>query len=133
MLWALAFLPGIVPAHHGVASLGATGLEGPGAPIETTVSTNLPQGSWLLYQKFDYASFKTYTPDRDDEKDYNLFSITGLGYGISPWFTAYAFRPYKVGVQPPDFHPVRPLLSAVPGLLPRKRKVMRHRPPAPTP
>lgn len=96
LLWALAFLPGIAPAHHGVASLGATGLEGPGAPLETTVSTNLPQGSWLLYQKFDYASFKTYTPERDDEKDYNLFSITGLGYGITPWFTAYAFLPYTV-------------------------------------
>ena len=96
LVWGLAFLPGIVPAHHGVASLGAIGLEGPGAPLETTVSTNLPQGSWLLYQKFDYANFKTYTHELDDEKDYNLFSITGLGYGLTPWFTAYAFLPYTV-------------------------------------
>jgi len=30
-------------AHHGVASLGAAGLEGPGAPIETSSSSTLPQ------------------------------------------------------------------------------------------
>lgn len=93
---ALAVFPLAAAAHHGVASLGATGLEGPGAPLETTVSTNLPVGSWLLYEKLDYAKFKTFTPERDDEKDFNLFSITGIGYGVTPWFTAYAFLPYTI-------------------------------------
>lgn len=32
LVWSLAFLPGIVPVHHGVASPGAVGLEGPGVP-----------------------------------------------------------------------------------------------------
>ena len=91
-----AVLPFAASAHHGMASLGAVGLEGPGAPIETTVSTNLPQGSWLVYQKLEYVDFRTYTPERDDEKAYNAFSITGLGYGITPWFTLYAFLPYSI-------------------------------------
>ncbi|MBI4719790.1 MAG: transporter, partial [Chitinivibrionia bacterium] len=32
-------------AHHGVASLGVAGLEGPGSPIETSSSATLPKGS----------------------------------------------------------------------------------------
>ena len=52
-------LPLAANAHHGVASLGAVGLEGPGAPIETTVSTNLPQRRWLVYKKLEYVDFRT--------------------------------------------------------------------------
>jgi hypothetical protein len=81
-------------AHHGVASLGAVGLEGPGAPIETTVSSNLPEGSTLAYMKLDYAKFKTYTEARDDETDFNAYWLYGVGYGFTPWFTGYLFVPY---------------------------------------
>ena len=91
----LALLPLAAQAHHGVASLGAVGLEGPGAPIETTVSSNLPEGSWLAYMKLDYAKFETYTAARDDEQDFNAFWLYGVGHGFTPWFTAYAFLPYS--------------------------------------
>lgn len=81
-------------AHHGVASLGAAGLKGPGAPIETTVSAPLPQGSWLGYMKSDYANFKKKTAERDDETDYYSFWMYGLGYGFKPWLSGYVFLPY---------------------------------------
>ena len=54
-------------AHHGVASLGMAGLEGPGAPVESSSSATLPDGSWLATLKLDLALFDTYTPARDDE------------------------------------------------------------------
>lgn len=91
---AAALLPLTAQAHHGVASLGAVGLEGAGAPIETTVSSNLPAGDWLAYLKLDYADFKTYTSARDDEQDFNAFWLYGLGHGFTSWFTAYAFLPF---------------------------------------
>jgi hypothetical protein len=81
-------------AHHGVASLGAVGLEGPGAPIETTISAALPDGQTLGYLKLDHASFETYTPERDDETDYNSYWLYGAGRGFTPWLTGYVFLPY---------------------------------------
>jgi hypothetical protein len=91
LLWGTA---AVAQAHHGVASLGAVGLEGPGAPIETTISANLPEGSSLGYMKLDYARFKTYTEARDDETDFNSYWLYGLGHGFTPWFTGYVFVPY---------------------------------------
>lgn len=82
-------------AHHGVATLGAAGLEGPGAPIETSSSATLPQKSLLAYFKLDYASFDKFTPVRDDETDYYTFWMFGLGYGITPYLSAYLFVPYN--------------------------------------
>jgi hypothetical protein len=81
-------------AHHGVASLGVAGLEGPGAPVETSTSATLPKGSWLAYAKLDYADFDKKTPERDDEGDYNAFWTFGLGFGFTPWLSGYLFVPY---------------------------------------
>jgi len=83
-------------AHHGVASLGAAGLEGPGAPVITSSAAPLPKGSGLLYLKADYANYETFTGARDRESDYDLFSMAGVGYGFTSWFSAYAFLPYYV-------------------------------------
>jgi hypothetical protein len=80
--------------HHGVASLGVAGLEGPGAPIETSSSATLPAGSVLAYMKLDYAKFETYTPDRDDERDYNAFWMYGLGWGATSYLSLYGFLPF---------------------------------------
>ncbi len=88
-------LPAQAAAHHGVASLGAAGLEGPGAPIETSSSATLPQGSVLAYLKLDYASFEKHSSARDDEGDYNAFWMFGLGYGLTPYLSAYVFVPYS--------------------------------------
>lgn len=84
-------------AHHGVASLGAAGLEGPGAPIETSSSATLPEGKWLGLVKLDYAKFKTYDP-LTVETDYNAYWMAGVGYGFKPWLSAYAIQPYNVKV-----------------------------------
>jgi hypothetical protein len=91
-----AALPAL--AHHGVASLGAAGLEGPGAPVETSASATLPRGSLLLFLKLDQAEFATFTDERDDEGTMNRFWLYGAGVGLTPWLSAYAVFPYNVKV-----------------------------------
>lgn len=84
-------------AHHGVASLGAAALDGPGAPVETSSSATLPEGKWLAYLKVDHAKSRTgLLPE--PENDYNQYWMAGLGYGVTPWFSAYVFQPYNVKV-----------------------------------
>ncbi len=85
-------------AHHGVASVGVAGVEGPGAPLETSSSSTLPVGHWLGYLKLDHAAFDTFTPDRDDETRRQTYFMFGLGYGLKPWLSAYAFLPYHAKV-----------------------------------
>jgi hypothetical protein len=85
---------GPVAAHHGVASLGVAGLQGPGAPVETSSSATLPQGKVLLYTKLDFARFEHYTPEVDDEGDYNAFWMYGIGYGITSYLSAYVLAPF---------------------------------------
>ena len=89
-----ASLTAAAAAHHGVASLGAAGLEGPGAAVETSSSSMLPAGSILVYTKLDYASFELKTAARDDEGDYNAFWMHGVGVGITSYLSAYAFVPF---------------------------------------
>lgn len=84
-------------AHHGVASLGAAGLEGPGAPVETSSASTLPQGSLLGYLKIDHAKSKTFDPDpANPEGDYNQYWMLGLGYGFKPWLSGYLLQPYNI-------------------------------------
>ena len=95
----LAVLSSTAQAHHGVATLGAVGLEGPGAPVETSSSATLPQGSWLGYIKVDHAKSKTYDPSTaadEQEGDYNQYWMAGIGYGFTPWFSGYVFQPYNI-------------------------------------
>lgn len=80
-------------AHHGVAGVGAAAVEGPGAPVESASSGNLPDGSWLAYLKLDHASYKQYGPTVP-EADYARYWMAGLGHGFTPWFSAYLFMPY---------------------------------------
>jgi hypothetical protein len=89
--------------HHGVAGLGAAELDGPGAPIEQSSSATLPEGKVLAYFKVDHADWKTYTAARDDEADYSTFWMAGLGYGVRPWLSLYAFLPYHDKVDENDF------------------------------
>lgn len=81
-------------AHHGVAGVGAAGLSGPGAPVESTASTVLPEGQVLAYFKLDDARYKTYDWAAPNGQ-YSRFSMFGLGYGVSSWFSVYAFLPYN--------------------------------------
>lgn len=84
-------------AHHGLASLGAAGLEGPGAPVETSSSATLPQGTWLGYLKVDHAKSRTFDADPGNpEGDTNQYWMLGLGYGFKPWLSGYLFQPYNI-------------------------------------
>ncbi|WP_296752996.1 transporter [Thiobacillus sp.] len=80
-------------AHHGIAGVGAASLNGPGAPIESATSTVLPEGKALAYFKVDDARYKTYDWAAPNAK-YARYTMLGLGYGVTSWFSAYAFVPY---------------------------------------
>jgi hypothetical protein len=92
-LFLLAAFP--VQAHHGVGTIGAAGLEGPGAPVETSISTTLPYRHFFAYTKLDYAQFELLTPERDDEGRFNAFWMFGLGYGFTSWLSGYIFIPFS--------------------------------------
>ena len=89
-------------AHHGVAGIGVAGLEGPGAPIEAATSATLPDGKFLLYMKLDRAEYETFDSDPSNpESEFANFWIGGIGYGVTPWFSAYVFIPYNEKVDEP--------------------------------
>ncbi len=92
----LCFFPLSLYAHHGVASLGVAGLLGPGAPVESSTSANLPRGKVLGYFKLDHANFATYSPERGAEASTSSFFMAGGGYGFTSWLSAYLFVPYNV-------------------------------------
>jgi hypothetical protein len=82
-------------AHHGVAGLGAAGLQGPGAPIEAATSATLPVNTTLVYAKLDHAKYKTFDSDpANPESDYANYWMTGVGYGFTSWLSGYVFLPY---------------------------------------
>lgn len=96
-LLALATLACPAAAHHGVAGVGAAALEGPGAPVESASSAVLPQGRTLVYLKLDHAQFKTYDADPASPEGWrSQFWMAGIGYGVTPWFSAYLFAPYHI-------------------------------------
>ena len=89
-------------AHHGVAGVGAAGLQGPGAPIESATSANLPVGKAFAYLKLDHAKYRTFDPEpANPESDYANFWIASLGYGVTPWLSAYLFVPYNSKIDEP--------------------------------
>lgn len=90
-------------AHHGVPSISLGGIEGPGAPLETTSSSTLQEGSLLAYMKVDYAKYKTYTPARDGEGESSEYFMYGLGYGLNSYLSAYIFVPYYTKTQDDGF------------------------------
>ena len=91
---ALSLITLPVAAHHGVAGIGVAGLNGPGAPIESAASTVLPEGKALAYFKVDHANYRTYDWAQPNA-DYSRYTMLGLGYGFTPWFSAYACLPYN--------------------------------------
>lgn len=93
---ALAALPAL--AHHGTASVGAIGVEGPGAALDTTSPLPLGQGTLFALGKTEYARFQR----RDgftDQKQYASFNTLAVGYGIRPWLSAFLFQPFNVKSQ----------------------------------
>ena len=86
-------------AHHGVAAVGIAGPEGPGAAIETTSPLPLPQGAVFGMVKTEYVPYQQLAFAEPTNKQYALFSMAGIGWGIRPWLTLYAFQPYNVKAQ----------------------------------
>ena len=86
-----------VHAHHGVASVGFSDPEGPGVGLETTAAMPLPRSLGFALVKTELVSFQA----RDDraafpeQKDIASFNVAALGFGITPWLSAYLFQPYK--------------------------------------
>lgn len=84
-------------AHHGVASVGFSNPEGPGVGIETTAALTLPRRLGFAMAKSEFVSFQT----RDDrvgfpaQKDRAWFNVAALGFGVTPWLSAYVFQPYN--------------------------------------
>lgn len=94
-LLSLAAAPAL--AHHGVAGVGAASLEGPGAPVESATSAVLPEGGALLSLKVDQAKYARGRLARPDvEGDTSRYTMLGLGYGFTPWFSGYLFVPHNV-------------------------------------
>lgn len=86
-------------AHHGVASAGFVGSEGPGAAVETTSALPLPERALFLLAKTEYARFRRFDRAEPENKDHASFTTLGAGFGVRPWLSAYAFLPYSVKAQ----------------------------------
>jgi len=91
----LAALP--AHAHHGVAAVGLSEPEGPGAALETTAALPLPKHFVFAMVKSEFVSFQM--RDRaafPAQRDFSSFNMVALGFGIAPWLSAYVFQPYNV-------------------------------------
>ena len=86
-------------AHHGVAAVSLAGPEGPGAALETTSALPLPERTLFGMVKSEYVPFERYAAAEPINKDYALFSMAAVGYGIRPWLSLYVFQPVNVKAQ----------------------------------
>jgi hypothetical protein len=80
-----------------VAAVGLSEPEGPGAAIETTAALPLPKRFAFAMLKSEFVSFQI--RDRATfpvQKDLASFNMVALGFGITPWLSAYVFQPYNV-------------------------------------
>ncbi|MBI5528762.1 MAG: transporter [Deltaproteobacteria bacterium] len=89
-------LPSAVDAHHGVASVGIAGPEGPGAAIETASSLTLPRNTLFFMLKNEHASFAKYGFAEPENKEYLSFCNAAVGFGVMPWLALYFFQPYNI-------------------------------------
>ncbi len=87
-------------AHHGSASAAF----GPGAPVETTAPQTLPEGGFLVYERYEVAPYKKYDHakvENGGEGNVEQFTFfnTMFGYGITNAVSAYVILPYAVKEQ----------------------------------
>jgi hypothetical protein len=100
-LFALLLLlaAGAARAHHGVAAVGITGPEGPGAALETTSALPLAERSLFVLVKSELVPYRRFGFAAPENKDYASFNMAALGYGVTPWLSAYVFQPLAVKAQ----------------------------------
>lgn len=85
-------------AHHGTAAVSAIAAAGPGAALDTTSALPLGERTLLALGKTEYARLQR----RDgftEQKRYASFNTLALGYGLTPWLSAFVFQPYNVKAQ----------------------------------
>ena len=85
-------------AHHGVASVGFAGGEGPGTALETTAALPLPRWAGFAMVKSELVSFAE-RADRvsfPQQKDFSSFNMAAIGFGMTPWLSTYIFQPFNV-------------------------------------
>jgi hypothetical protein len=96
-LLALALTASPALAHHGTAAVGALGVEGPGVALDTTSPFPLGQGTLFLLAKTEYADFMQRPAGwPDPQKQFSSFNTLALGYGLTPWLSAFVFQPYNL-------------------------------------
>jgi hypothetical protein len=95
----LALLALPARAHHGVAAVGLGGADGPGAALETSSPLTLPQGTLLLLGKLEEVRFRQRASPALGDKEGAAFGVLAVGYGLTPWLSAYLFQPYAVKAQ----------------------------------
>jgi hypothetical protein len=86
-------------AHHGVASLGVAGPEGPGTALETTSAMPLPRLAVFGMLKTELVPFQHRSHAEPENKSLSSFNTAALGFGVLPWLSAYVFQPYNLKVQ----------------------------------
>lgn len=86
-------------AHHGVASLGVSGPEGPGAALETTSALPLPQLTLFGMVKGELVPFRHLAHAEPENKSLSSFNVAAVGFGVLPWLSAYVFQPYNLKAQ----------------------------------
>lgn len=92
LLLAAAAAPAL--AHHGTASVGGLGLEGPGAALDTASPMPLGEGTAFALAKTERAAFRQ-RAGFADQKSWSSFNTLALGYGLTPWLSAFVFQPWN--------------------------------------
>ena len=95
----LGSLPLVARAHHGVAVVSIAGPEGPGAALETTSALSLPAGTLFGLAKTEYMPFRRRGFAEPENKRYSSFNTVAIGYGLTPWLSAYVFQPFSMKAQ----------------------------------
>jgi len=91
----VSILPVVALAHHGGVSLGY----GPGSPVETSTGLTLPQGGFSLIARVEQVEWRQFHWAEPENKTSFTFSSLGLGYGLTPYLSAFLFVPYSVKMQ----------------------------------
>lgn len=81
-------------AHHGTTAVAAIGTEGPGAALDTTSPLPLGQGTGFALGKSEYARYRQLS-GLADQKQFSSFNTLALGFGLTPWLSAFVFQPYN--------------------------------------
>lgn len=82
-------------AHHGGASVS----QGPGTPIETNSPLTLPQGSTVVFTRFEMANFQKFEREDPFNVDSFRFYQVGASYGLTDSLMATVILPYNAKSQ----------------------------------